>query len=193
MPKQQTQTAKIWLDSDPLFLDTETTGLGPDSEIVEIAIVDRAGGSVFRTLVRPTAIIPAAATRIHGITQEMVCRIGIPMDVIWDQLYPIIKRRQLVIYNAAYDVRLIYQSCAAVGLDLDHGIFSTTTCAMLLYADYRGEWDDFHGNNRWHNLGAACAQQAIRTVGVQLHRAAGDAELTRRLLHVMAGLDWIYA
>ena len=86
MPKPQTQTAKLWLDSDPLFLDTETTGLHDDAEIVDVAVIDITGRSVLSTLVRPAGVIPVAATRIHGITPEMVA--GAPtMDMLWNELY----------------------------------------------------------------------------------------------------------
>ncbi len=43
---------------DVLYLDTETTGLGSQAEIVEIAVVDGAGRTVLNRLVRPTSPIP---------------------------------------------------------------------------------------------------------------------------------------
>ncbi|MCQ7289990.1 3'-5' exonuclease, partial [Salmonella enterica] len=35
--------AQQWLDENRLFIDTETTGLGDDAEIVEICIIDSHG------------------------------------------------------------------------------------------------------------------------------------------------------
>ncbi len=37
------QRANQWLDDGRLFIDTETTGLGDDAEIVEICIIDKNG------------------------------------------------------------------------------------------------------------------------------------------------------
>lgn len=36
---------------DVVYLDTETTGLGPDAEIVDIAVVDQAGRVLLNSLV----------------------------------------------------------------------------------------------------------------------------------------------
>ncbi|MBU5603713.1 3'-5' exonuclease, partial [Citrobacter sp. S55_ASV_140] len=38
--KTISQRAAQWLDEGYLFIDTETTGLGDDAEIVEICIID---------------------------------------------------------------------------------------------------------------------------------------------------------
>ena len=42
--------ARRWLDENPLFLDTETTGLGTNDEIAQNAIVDRYGTPAINTL-----------------------------------------------------------------------------------------------------------------------------------------------
>ena len=68
-PQQQ---AHQWLRDNCLILDAETTGLGEDAEIVEITIIDTTGKPLINTLVKPSTPIPAEATAIHGITNEMV-------------------------------------------------------------------------------------------------------------------------
>lgn len=66
-----------------LVADTETTGFGPSSNVVEYAhaaveLVETDTGHEFRivdeysTLVNPNGPIPAPATAVHGITDEMV-------------------------------------------------------------------------------------------------------------------------
>jgi DNA polymerase III epsilon subunit-like protein len=57
---------------DFFVIDTETTGLGDDAEVCQIAVVDNNGRTVLDTYVRPVAPIPAEATHVHGITNEMV-------------------------------------------------------------------------------------------------------------------------
>ncbi|MJX93223.1 3'-5' exonuclease, partial [Salmonella enterica subsp. enterica] len=66
------QRAAQWLDDGYLFIDTETTGLGDDAEIVEICIIDSHGFIMLNTLIKPTKPIPDEAIAIHGITNEMV-------------------------------------------------------------------------------------------------------------------------
>jgi hypothetical protein len=46
---------------DWVLLNTETTGLGPDDEVVEIAVLDPTGRALLDTLVRPPRPIPPAA------------------------------------------------------------------------------------------------------------------------------------
>ena len=45
--------ARVLLDRDPVVIDTETTGVGSQAEVCEIAIVGRTGETVVDTLVRP--------------------------------------------------------------------------------------------------------------------------------------------
>lgn len=44
-----------------VFLDTETTGLDGNAEIIDIALVDRDGAVLLDTLIRPTRPIPWGA------------------------------------------------------------------------------------------------------------------------------------
>ncbi|HHJ4165905.1 TPA: exonuclease domain-containing protein, partial [Raoultella ornithinolytica] len=62
------QRARYWLEEGFLFIDTETTGLGEDAEIVEICIIDSHGSIMLNTLIKPTKPIPDEAIAIHGIT-----------------------------------------------------------------------------------------------------------------------------
>ena len=55
-----------------LILDTETTGLDSQAEIIEIAIINESGNVVFESLVKPTKPIPEDAIAIHGIANEQV-------------------------------------------------------------------------------------------------------------------------
>jgi len=58
-------------------------------------------------------------------------------------------------------------------------------CAMKLYAEYHGDWDEYHQSFRWQRLGNA-AHQCRLEIPTNLHRAGADAELTRRLVFHMA-------
>ena len=66
------RNARDTLALGPLIVDTETTGLGDDAEIVEIAVVDSQGSIVFDSLVKPSRPIPREASDIHGITNAAV-------------------------------------------------------------------------------------------------------------------------
>lgn len=57
----------------PIYFDTETTGLYPQSErIIEIAAYNAATDQSFVRLINPGKPIPREASQVHGITDEMV-------------------------------------------------------------------------------------------------------------------------
>lgn len=57
----------------PIYYDTETTGVRPEKDrIIEIAAFDPTDNRTFQSFVKPGISIPADATAIHGITDEMV-------------------------------------------------------------------------------------------------------------------------
>lgn len=49
--------AHTWLSQDPLFLDTETTGLGNTAQALEIGLVNARGETVYHTRLKPTVSI----------------------------------------------------------------------------------------------------------------------------------------
>lgn len=56
-----------------IFYDTETTGVRPDKDhIIEIAAYDPVQNRTYEQLINPGCLIPAEATAIHHITNEMV-------------------------------------------------------------------------------------------------------------------------
>ena len=57
----------------PIFYDTETTGIKADRDrVIEIAAFDPVLNKTFEKLVNPGVAIPAEATAVHHITDEMV-------------------------------------------------------------------------------------------------------------------------
>lgn len=166
-------------DSRTVFLDTETTGLGGDAEIVDIAIIDIHGHVLMDTLVRPTRSIPCGASNIHGILDHHVARA--PQ---WSQVHvdvtALVAGRRVVVFNAQYDEKIIRQCCAQFRLMVP---VCTWECAMRAYAAYVGERDRWDRGFRWHKLEKAAAAFGIPPGG---HRARADAEACRLVVHQMA-------
>ena len=174
--------AQIKVNRRPVYLDTETTGLNSTDQIVEICLIDSEGGILFESLVKPTVPIPFDATRVHGITAAMVA--NAPMwPEIWPQVSAALAGRQLGIYNAEYDLRLMQQSQRAHGLEWPAPEFASF-CIMKLYAQFRGEWDARRGNYRWHSLENARRQCQLDLPNA--HRARADALLARAVLEYVA-------
>ena len=168
---------------EPIYLDTETTGLGSDAEICEIAILDHDGSVLFETLIKPKLPIPVEASLIHGITNDHVSTAP-----TWPEIHArfleIIKHRQIVIYNKDFDLRLIDQITFRYGFktpDLDN----ETWCAMDIYSRFEAIWSDYHDSWSWHRLGVA-ARETGYSSNENAHRAAEDCRMTRHVLHAVA-------
>ncbi len=81
--KNAIQEARALLVSNPIYLDTETTGMHLSAEVIEIGIIDDQGVLLFDQLIRPRGKIDPAAGRIHGITHEMLADAP-----TWEQVWP---------------------------------------------------------------------------------------------------------
>ena len=177
--------ARRLLELDLVIFDTETTGLGPDAEIVEIAALKVDGTVLLDTLVEPRQSIPPSATAVHGITDEDAAG-SPPIEAV----LPRISGRdwRLASYNLAFDERLIRRS-----LDLGGPAHAgswylpaeRSHCLMEMYARYHGAWSDYHHSYTFQSLGNALAQCGLEFEG-QPHRAMTDAKAAAALLRYMA-------
>jgi DNA polymerase-3 subunit epsilon len=170
---------------DFLILDTETTGLH-DGEICQIAIIDNNANVLLDTFVKTVFQIPLAASVIHGIYDEHVATAP-----GWSSVAPmvldILGGRNVIIYNAVYDRKMMHKSAEKVGMEkIDWKTLATFHCAMEMYAIYYGQWNEYHGSYRWQKL-----THAAHTEGVEIkdaHSALGDCLLTWGVIQSMAGL-----
>lgn len=162
-----------------IFLDTETTGLGPTAEICDIAIVDRHGNVLLDTLVKPRKPIPVDASRIHGITDAMVANAPEWDDLYWWFAPIVITSQRIVVYNSAFDYGVVAQCCRQDGIQPP---MDRWECAMKAYSAFDGTI----GRNglKWHKLAAASERFGI-TPGT--HRALADAQACRQVVMAMAG------
>lgn len=193
--------AQKYIGENPLFLDTETTGLGDQDEICEIAIVDLAGQVLLNSLVKTINPIPLSATAIHGITNEMISETPTFSELL-PRLDDLLKDQRVLVYNAQFDEQMIANTARLGGFavngedafkgwwwayEIEPGKYkSNWACAMKLYARFYGEWNDYHGSYRWQPLWRAASQCNIQ-LPHQIHRAHADAEMTRQLVLYMAG------
>lgn len=174
-------------DGDYVILDTETTGLH-DGEICQIAIIDGATGNMLlNTYVQTVQPIPESAARIHGITDEKVANAP-----TWAEIQPkareLLRGRHVVIYNAVYDRKMMHKSDERSGLPrVDYKAEAAKYwCAMEYYAEYVGNWSDYHQSYRWVKLTEAAAREGVSTHNA--HDAYADCRMTWGVIRSMAGL-----
>lgn len=177
------QIAKGILQADPVFLDTETTGIGNTAEVIDLAIVNLRGGILYDHLIKPMFSIPAQATAIHHISNEMV-NDAMRLGSEWPTIKKVLSGRLVITYSADFDYRMIMQSAILAGVKDASLPVMGFFCAMQLYSHFRGELGNY-GTYRWHKLEAA-AQQCKLEYDATLHRALADAELARRVFLAMS-------
>lgn len=92
-----------------VILDTETTGLDRNDEIIEIAIIDMDGNELVNTRIFTEKEISYEAYCVHGISKESL--VGKPtIKELNNKLKEIFKGRNVLIYNDSFDVGMLYRS-----------------------------------------------------------------------------------
>ncbi|MBN2751283.1 MAG: DNA polymerase III subunit epsilon [Rhodospirillaceae bacterium] len=95
-----------------IALDTETTGLDPDTgdRIVEIACVEminhQATEEFYHVYVNPLRSMPEEARRVHGLTTEFLSDKPLFSEIA-DAFLTFIGDSPLVIHNAAFDMKFL--------------------------------------------------------------------------------------
>lgn len=106
-------------------------------------------------------------------------------DEIWPNVSDLMAGRQVLIYNADYDSRLIIQSLSACDYPTNAIRFDNLVCVMDWYSQFFGEWNELHGNFKWQSLSNACFQQNVDITDLSAHRAHADCVMTGRLVHAV--------
>ena len=170
------------VDSRALIIDTETTGLGVDDEVIEIAVCDMDGQPVYHSLVRPSCPVSPDARAANGITDAELAAAPPWSDVQPGFLAAIAGRRGLAAYNAPFDRRLIMQTARRDDLRRLDDI----QCVMKLFAGYAGDLaPDGTFFKRTSLLNAA---RHFGWSAPQRHRAIDDCEMAAFVLRSIAAL-----
>lgn len=159
---------KILQRSDVLILDTETTDLY--GEIIELSVIYLNGETVINRRFNPISPISEGAQAIHGISAEMVA-VEPRFAECAPELLPVLANAGLVlIYNKAFDMARLHQTCKLHSVEMPD---IKADCIMEWYAQYCGEWSDYHQSYRWQPLNGG-------------HSALSDCQVALNLLHEMA-------
>lgn len=166
-----------------VVLDTETTGLGHDDEVIEIAIVNHDGTILMNQRIKPLTLIPAEATAIHGITNEDVANCPSFAEVV-TLIKGHLAGKDVIVYNATFDRKMLHRTGELAGLEkINWKSFSSWSCAMLAFAPIFGEWNDYRGNYKWQRLSTAASYYDIPVQ--EAHSALGDCLMTLALVNAM--------
>ncbi|ECV7452969.1 3'-5' exonuclease [Salmonella enterica subsp. enterica serovar Derby] len=181
-----------WLNSDYLIIDTETTGLDNNAEVIEIAIINMHGDVLLNSLVKPTCSIPAAVTKINNITDEMVADAPLWRDV-FPVILNIIEGKKWLAWNSKFDARLIIQTGVITGyfedlpaskiLDIAAKINNSQIDAKAIYDQWYGEFDSKRNNFKRQRLTTAAERHNVSVNGA--HRALADCMMVLGVLNAV--------
>ena len=179
---------------DFVAIDLETTGLDARRDAaVAVAVVPFRGGEPtggYETLVNPGRPIPAASTRIHGITDDAV-RAAPRLDAVLDDLEVLWRDHVVVGHGVAFDMAILD---AARRARRQPPMRNAALCTMRLAAALHPGWTDV-------TLESVAARLGVPVVG--RHTARGDAvtagavmvallpELVRRGHRTVADALWL--
>jgi len=157
-----------------IFLDTETTGLSPESgdRIIEIGGVElvnrRLTGRKIHFYVNPERRNSVDAYNVHGLSDEFLADKPLFEHVV-DELIEFLRGAEIIIHNAAFDVGFLDAELRRIGRPpfLEHGVRVTDSLTMAR--------DTFPGKS--NSLDALCKRFEVNNAMRELHGALLDAGL----------------
>jgi DNA polymerase-3 subunit epsilon len=157
-----------------IFLDTETTGLSPESgdRIVEIGCVEmvnrRLTGSHKHFYVNPERRNHEEAVKIHGLTDAFLADKPV-FAAVADELMAFVAGAEIIIHNAAFDVGFLNSELARLGRAPMSGHVARVTDSLAMAREL------FPGKS--NSLDALCRRLEVDNAGRTLHGALLDAGL----------------
>jgi DNA polymerase III subunit epsilon len=157
-----------------IFLDTETTGLSPDSgdRIIEIGCVEmqnrRLSGRTLHFYLNPERRSHEDAIRIHGLTDEFLADKPLFASVA-DELLEFVEGAEIVIHNAGFDVGFLNEELRRLGRPKFPGFVARITDSLVMAREM------FPG--KANSLDALCKRLEVDNSNRSLHGALLDAGL----------------
>jgi DNA polymerase-3 subunit epsilon len=157
-----------------VFLDTETTGLSPESgdRIIEIGCVEmlnrRLSGRNLHFYLNPQRRNSEDAVKIHGLTDEFLADKPL-FDSIADELLEYLAGAEVIIHNAGFDVGFLNEELKRVGRSRFGEIVTQVTDSLTMAREM------FPGKS--NSLDALCKRLEVDNTNRALHGALLDAGL----------------
>ena len=163
-----------------MIIDLESTGIlrqDPNTEIVQLCVVNTAGRPVLAMMLKPDRPMGAEVQAIHGITNEMVQDKPFFLQVA-KVIGAYLEGKHVVAYNADFDIALLMHMFDKY--DEPRPKIANASCAMDQYSAWVGEWSKKKNDVKWQKL--------PNLSGMASHDALSDCVSTLKVMQKMAGL-----
>ena len=157
-----------------IFLDTETTGLSPESgdRIIEIGCVEmhnrRLTGNNLHFYLNPQRRSHEDAVKIHGLTDEFLADKALFASIA-DELLAFVAGAEIIIHNAGFDVGFLNEELRRVNRPPFAGFVARITDSLTMAREM------FPGKS--NSLDALCKRLEVDNSNRALHGALLDAGL----------------
>lgn len=157
-----------------IFLDTETTGLSPESgdRVIEIGCIEmdnrRLTGRTLHLYLNPERKNSEDAVRIHGLTDEFLADKPVFAAVV-DEFVEFVSGAEIIIHNAGFDVGFLNEELRRVGRPRFAEHVGQVTDTLLMAREM------FPGKS--NSLDALCKRLEVDNSNRSLHGALLDAGL----------------
>jgi DNA polymerase-3 subunit epsilon len=157
-----------------IFLDTETTGLSPESgdRIIEIGCIEmhnrRLTGRSLHVYLNPERASHPDAVKIHGLTDEFLADKPLFARVA-DELLEFVEGAEIIIHNAGFDIGFLNEELRRIGRPKFPGFVTQVTDSLLMAREM------FPG--KANSLDALCKRLEVDNSNRALHGALLDAGL----------------
>jgi DNA polymerase-3 subunit epsilon len=170
-----------------IVLDTETTGLNPETgdRLIEIGCVELVGrkltGNNRHYYVNPGRSSSEEALRVHGISDEFLSDKPTFAQIV-DDLLAYVDGAEMIIHNAPFDVGFLDKELELVGRGRFRGFVGSVTDTLAMAKEmYPG---------KRNSLDALCDRLGVDNSARTLHGALLDAELLADVyIHLTRGQD----
>lgn len=155
-----------------VVFDTETTGLSPlTDDVVQVAAVRVVNGRIisgetFDTHVNPGRPIPAASTKVHGVTDKHVANAR-DFAEVGRAFHDFARGAVLVAHNAPFDIAFLKRFEEEMGVKWRNRVLDTVLLSAVCF-----------GTTEQHSLDALCERLSIDIPPALRHTALGDAVAT---------------
>lgn len=175
-----------WWSLPLIVLDFETTGVDPlVCQPVSVAAARYERGKEvghFYSLLNPGEPIPAGASEIHGVTDDMVKGSPTLVDVA-PELYALAVDAVPVAFNSQFD-RLIFQRFIAGDECPLFDPAQRWICPLVMLRKI----DRYASGQGRHKLVACCARHGVQLTEAEAHNALADVRATAGLLNALVNV-----
>jgi len=173
------------------IIDTESTGLQMDDELVAMAIVSSKGRVVFNELMQPAnpdKLLRMGkggmkASDVNGITPDMPDGKRLVEDGLM-AINMYLAGRILVAYNTSFDVGLLERECMRYGHPLPNPLAVVDVAQIA--SEFAGVWQPQWSSFKRYKLSEVVEYLDVEVEGHEPHTALGDALTTLEVLRTIS-------